>query len=86
MADHIGDLPPVWIPRSESQNPMQVIKFFMLGEEQKPAYPGAVTFALIGRPDDTKKEPVRVVAMTPDDAEELALSLIRVAADVRRAQ
>lgn len=86
MSDNsIGDLPPVWIPGSESP-PMQVAKFFMLGREQEPAIPGSVAFALVGRPDDAGSEPVRVVAVAPDLAEELALSLIRVAADVRRAQ
>ena len=85
MTNDISDLPPVWIPHSEFP-PMEVAKFFMLGREQEPEIPDVVAFAMIGRPDDASREPARVVAMTPELAEELALNLIRVAADVRRAQ
>lgn len=85
MPDSISDLSPVWIPRSQLP-PTRIIKFFCLGREQEPAIPGAVAFVLVGRPDDSGTEPVTVVALDPDLAEDLALSLIRVAADVRRAQ
>lgn len=82
--DSIGDLPPVWIPRWQFP-PMPVAKFVFL-MPQPPAKPETVAVALIGRPDDQGTEPSVVVAVDPDLAEDLALNLIRVAADVRRAR
>ena len=83
--DSIGDLPPVWVPREKSQNPMLVAKVARYGQEH-PSHPGTVVFLLVGRPDDAGNEPVEVVAFDPQLAEDLAISLIRAAGDVRRAQ
>lgn len=84
MTDQPSDLPPVWVPRTKSQNPMRVAKTFRQGSEGSvhPDY-GAV-FYLVGRPDDNGHEPVEVVAFDADLAEDLALNLIRAALDIRR--
>ena len=83
--DSIGDLPPVWVPREKSENPMLVAKVARLASDD-PVHPGTAVFLLVGRPDDAGNEPVEVMAFDPDLAEELAISLIRAAWDVRRAQ
>lgn len=84
MTNDIADLPPVWIPRSLFP-PMRVAKHAFAMPEP-PAKPEAVVVAFIGRPDSSGEEPAALVALTPDDAEEVAFHLVRMAEGVRRAR
>lgn len=83
--DSIGDLPPLWVPGEKLRNPTLLAKVARLSQDD-PVHPGTVVFVLVGRPDDAGNEPVEVVALDPDLADDLALNLIRAAGDVRRAQ
>lgn len=47
--------------------------------------PERVTLLLVGRPDGTGNEPTVLVSFAADDAEALALDLVRKAEDARRA-
>lgn len=86
MTNSTSDVPPVWVPRFKSQNPMRIARTLRLGPEGTVDPDHGAVFLLIGRPDDTGREPVEVVSFEANQAEELGLSLIRAAAEVRRAR